>query len=101
MLADLARQVDATLPMIRRAFAEEALIDARAAWPVKTGESKASLMVRTDKGGNVSIICDVKYASFIHQKGSRGPAWEVLIVKHAQQNAEALGRRAMRRLGGV
>ena len=100
VLADIAKQARASLPEVLTAFAREALVDVRQRWPERTGRSAAALDVRVD-GGRIAIVCDVPYASYIHEKGLRGPTWMVRIVEYVQRNADAIGARAVRRLRGV
>lgn len=95
-LAELARQIRADLPTLLRVFAEEAVIDVRAQWPVATGRSRDSLRVLP--GPPVSIEVPVEYASFIHEKGLRGPTWMVRIVTYLREHTDEIGRRAARRL---
>lgn len=99
-VADVARQTDAALPEILRLFAEEATHDVRAAWPVKTGRSRDALGVEV-AGRSVAIVCDIRYASFIHEKGLTGPTYVVRIVEHVQRNIDQIGARVSRRLGAA
>jgi hypothetical protein len=98
-LADLARQANASLPEFLTAFAEEATIDVRKQWPSKTGRSKEALHV--EAGPPVSIVCDVRYAGNIHEKGLVGPTWYVRIVEYIRANAGSIGDRAVARIRAV
>ena len=98
-LADLAKRVNASLPALLKAFAEEATDDVRAKWPEKSGKSKGALTV--EPGPPVAIVCDVPYAAYIHEKGLRGPTWYVRIVEYIRANSGPLGDRAVARLGEV
>lgn len=96
VIADLARQVRLDLPRLLRAFAEEATEDVRARWPVATGASRDAL--RVEGGPPVAIVCDVEYASLIHEKGLRGPTWLIRTVGYVREHADAIGARAVARL---
>ena len=99
-LADVAKQVRDDLPTILRAFADEALADIRPRWPVASGRSSAALSVVVT-GTTIAIVCDVPYASWIHEKGQVGPTWEARIVDYVRANVAVIGARVTRRLKGV
>ena len=96
-IADLVAQTRQDLPTILRLFAEEATKDVRNEWPQATGRSAAALTVTTH-GGVVAIECDVPYASFIHEKGLRGPTYVVRIVDYVRQRADLFAARVSRRI---
>ena len=97
-IADLVRRTRADLPVILAMFAEEATRDVRAAWPIgATGRSAAALTVTTG-GGVVAIECGVNYATFIHEKGLRGPTYMVRIVDYVRRQADSIAARVSRRI---
>ncbi len=97
LVADLAAQTNAQVPEILRLFAEEATKDVRLNWPVKTGTTRDALTV-TDHGGRIAIECDVRYASYIHEKGFVGPTYVVRIVEYVRQRADVYGARVAARI---
>src|SRR5262245_36610900 len=84
---ELRAELDAVTPEVTRVFAEVALERIAALWPVKSGRSKQALKVTLSP---VAIEVDIDYASFIHEKGERGPHWEVAIVQYIQEHLDEL-----------